>query len=244
MTATNTATVSRSIVVGAPSRLTATRVRQGNIHASTKEARMDLQDKVVEVQGKGKKRLVSLGGDAANGLLAIGGASLVINGLLQTGVSVQDLYAAVAEQPTVKNPVNKVRDHVRNMAHYALPPQMAASGITVALRKAGVVCAGDPMPAVLTVNGIAYTGKGYDLQKRLLPTDKLESPLLVAIGLAIRTLEGQVQAPTVRRAVAETPSVTWEAVDVSSLPVLPVSIAWESQYYVVGARKPRARKAA
>ena len=129
-------------------------------------------------------KLVRTGGNAANGLLAIGGASLVINQKLakQEGATAADLLTAVAACPRVSNAIGKVSDHLQNCLAYSIKARLAVCGAWTALRSAGLVTAdGQTVPA-LCVDGkpaLSMTRK----QLQALPgTAVLASPLLAAIA--------------------------------------------------------------
>ena len=128
-------------------------------------------------------KLVRTGGNAANGLLAVGGASLVVNQRLshQEGATAADLLTAVAACPRVSNAVGKVSDHAQNCIAYATPARLAAAGIWQALQAAGLVADGQTVPA-LTIDGrpaLSMTRK----QLSALPAPAvLASPLLAAIA--------------------------------------------------------------
>ena len=130
-------------------------------------------------------KLVRTGGNAANGLLAIGGASLVINNALsrQEGATAADLLTAVAACPRVSNVIGKVSDHLQNCLAYSAKARLAVCGAWAALRSAGLVTAdGQATVPALTVDGkpaLSMTRK----QLSALPAPAvLASPLLAAIA--------------------------------------------------------------
>lgn len=147
--------------------------------------------------------LVRTGGNSANGLLAIGGASLAINRLLAraAGASIGDLLAAAAACPRVSNPLGKVSSHLANSAAYAAEARAAAAGILQAARQAGL----DSLPPYLLVNGQVYTGPlTRGTVKAWPPTTRLESPLLRWI--AEQTQAHAPAAPAPAEAQAEEPA--------------------------------------
>lgn len=128
-------------------------------------------------------KLVRTGGNSANGLLAIGGASLVINQRLarQGGVTIAALLQEVATCPRVSNPLGKVGDHLGNNIAYAAPARLAACGIWQALKADGLT---NGLPA-LCINGKPVdhvTRKGLQTLANSLPDAVLTSPLLAAIA--------------------------------------------------------------
>lgn len=128
-------------------------------------------------------RLVRTGGNAANGLLAVGGASLLINQRLATqgGVTIAALLQEVAACPRVSNPLAKASDHLANNIAYATPARLAACGIWQALKTDGLA---NGLPA-LCVDGKVVnhiTRKGLQTLAAALPTAVLTSPLLAAIA--------------------------------------------------------------
>lgn len=127
--------------------------------------------------------LVRTGGNSANGLLAIGGASLVINNALaqQQGVTVDALLPAVAACPRVQNAIGKTSDHCQNNIAYATPAKLAAAGIWQALQATGLVVDGQTVPA-LTVDGMRVTSMTRKQLATLPGTAVLSSPLLAAIA--------------------------------------------------------------
>lgn len=169
--ATNTNTT--NTIMAAAQRVAARRTTRTGQVTVAKQVRPLLQE----------VKLVRTGGNAANGLLAIGGASLVINNALakQEGTSVTDLLTAVAACPRVSNAIGKTSDHCQNNIAYAAPAKLAAAGIWQALQAAGLVVDGQTVPA-LTVDGkpaLSLTRK----QLATLPAPAvLASPLLAAIA--------------------------------------------------------------
>lgn len=132
-----------------------------------------------KLQNKG---IVRTGGNSANGLLAIGGASLVINVALVTGVTVAALLSSVTACPRVSKPVNKIADHLQNSFKYADPSRLAACGITAALRADNLYNTDRSTVPYLTVND-APVASMTATQLQALPSDAvLRSPLLAAIG--------------------------------------------------------------
>lgn len=128
-------------------------------------------------------KLVRTGGNSANGLLAIGGASLLINQRLamQGGVTITALLTDVAACPRVSNPLGKVGDHLGNNLAYAAPARLAACGIWQALRADGLT---NGLPA-LCINGKPVdrvTRKQLSVLANSLPDAVLTSPLLAAIA--------------------------------------------------------------
>lgn len=128
-------------------------------------------------------KLVRTGGNSANGLLAIGGASLLINKALstQSGVTVAALLTDVAACPRVSNPLGKVSDHLGNNLAYAAPARLAACGIWQALKADGLT---NGLPA-LCIDGKPVdrvTRKGLQTLANALPGAVLTSPLLAAIA--------------------------------------------------------------
>lgn len=128
-------------------------------------------------------KLVRTGGNAANGLLAIGGASLVINQRLarQEGVTITALLQEVATCPRVSNPLGKVSDHLSNNLAYAVPARLAACGIWQALKADGII---NGLPA-LCVDGKPHnhiTRKQLSMLANGMPGAVLTSPLLAAIA--------------------------------------------------------------
>lgn len=137
-------------------------------------------------------KLVRTGGNAANGLLAIGGASLVINNALsrQEGATAADLLTAVAACPRVSNVIGKVSDHLQNCLAYSVKARLAVCGAWAALRSAGLVT----MDGQATVPALCVDGKPVPSMTRkqlsALPgTAVLASPLLAAIA-ALTTGKG------------------------------------------------------
>lgn len=128
-------------------------------------------------------KLVRTGGNAANGLLAIGGASLVINQRLakQEGATAGDLLTAVTACPRVSNAIGKVSDHAQNCIAYATAARLAAAGIWQALQAAGLVVGGQTVPA-LTVDGKPVPSMTRKQLSALPGTAVLSSPLLAAIA--------------------------------------------------------------
>lgn len=173
VTTTNSTTTNAPAIMAAAQRAANRRTARTGQVTAAKEVRPTLQ----------AVKLVRTGGNAANGLLAIGGASLLINQRLgrQEGSTAADLLAAVAACPRVSNPVGKVSDHCQNNLAYAQPAKLAAAGIWQALQAAGLVVDGQTVPA-LTVDGkpaLSMTRK----QLSALPAPAvLASPLLAAIA--------------------------------------------------------------
>lgn len=128
-------------------------------------------------------KLVRTGGNSANGLLAIGGASLLINNALaqQQGATAADLLAAVAACPRVSNPVGKLSDHAQNCIAYATAARLAAAGIWQTLQAAGLVVDGQTVPA-LTVDGKPVPSMTRKQLSALPAPAVLASPLLAAIA--------------------------------------------------------------
>ena len=128
-------------------------------------------------------KLVRTGGNSANGLLAIGGASLLINQRLgrQEGTTTADLLTAVAACPRVSNVIGKVSDHAQNCLAYATAARLAAAGIWQALQAAGLVVDGQTVPA-LTVDGKAVPSMTRKQLAVLPGTAVLTSPLLAAVA--------------------------------------------------------------
>lgn len=128
-------------------------------------------------------KLVRTGGNSANGLLAIGGASLVINQRLarQEGVGIAALLQEVAACPRVSNPIGKTSDHLSNNLAYAAPARLAACGIWQALKADGII---NGLPA-LCVDGKPLdhmTRKQLSVLANSMPGAVLTSPLLAAIA--------------------------------------------------------------
>ena len=129
-------------------------------------------------------KLVRTGGNSANGLLAIGGASLVINNALaqQQGSTAADLLTAVAACPRVSNAIGKVSDHLQNCLAYSAKARLAVCGAWAALRSAGLVTTdGQTVPA-LTVDGKPALSMTRKQLSALPGTAVLTSPLLAAIA--------------------------------------------------------------
>ena len=173
-TNTNTNTTNTTIMAAAQ-RVAARRAAADHKVVTAKAVRPVLQD----------AKLVRTGGNAANGLLAIGGASLVINQRLAQpqGSTAADLLTAVAACPRVSNPVGKVSDHLQNCLAYAAKSRLAVCGAWAALRSAGLVTMdGQATVPALTVDGkpaLSMTRK----QLSALPAPAvLASPLLAAIA--------------------------------------------------------------
>ena len=130
-------------------------------------------------------KLVRTGGNAANGLLAIGGASLLINQQLaqQQGATVAALLPAVAACPRVSNAIGKVSDHLQNCLAYAVKPRLAVCGAWAALRSAGLVTVdGQATVPALCVDGKPVPSMTRKQLSALPGTAVLASPLLAAIA--------------------------------------------------------------
>lgn len=130
-------------------------------------------------------KLVRTGGNAANGLLAIGGASLVINNALgrQEGSTAADLLTAVAACPRVSNAIGKTSDHLQNCIAYAAKSRLAVCGAWAALRSAGLVTTdGQATVPALCVDGKPVPSMTRKQLAALPGTAVLASPLLAAIA--------------------------------------------------------------
>ena len=130
-------------------------------------------------------KLVRTGGNAANGLLAIGGASLVINQQLaqQQGATVGTLLPAVAACPRVQNAVGKTSDHLQNCIAYSAKARLAVCGAWAALRSAGLVTVdGQATVPALCVDGKPVPSMTRKQLSALPSTAILTSPLLAAIA--------------------------------------------------------------
>ena len=169
---TTTDTTNNNIMAAAQ-RVAARRTAADHKVVTAKAMRPILQD----------ARLVRTGGNSANGLLAIGGASLVINQRLaqQQGVTVAALLPAVATCPRVKNVVGKTSDHLQNCIAYAVKARLTVCGAWAALRNAGLVVDGQTVPA-LCVDGKPATSMTRAQLQALPGTAVLTSPLLAAIA--------------------------------------------------------------
>ena len=173
-TTTNTNTNTTSIMAAAQ-RVATRRTAADHKIVTAKAVRPVLQN----------AKLVRTGGNAANGLLAIGGASLVINNALsrQEGATAADLLTAVAACPRVSNAIGKVSDHLQNCLAYSVKARLAVCGAWAALRSAGLVTMdGQATVPALTVDGkpaLSMTRK----QLSAMPAPAvLASPLLAAIA--------------------------------------------------------------
>ena len=130
-------------------------------------------------------KLVRTGGNAANGLLAIGGASLLINQQIaqQQGATVGTLLPAVAACPRVSNAIGKTSDHLQNCIAYAVKARLTVCGAWAALRSAGLVTAdGQATVPALCVDGKPVPSMTRKQLAALPSTTVLTSPLLAAIA--------------------------------------------------------------
>lgn len=174
-TNTNTTTTNTTTSIMAAAQRVATRRTAADHKVMTAKAvRPVLQD----------AKLVRTGGNAANGLLAIGGASLVINNALaqQQGSTAADLLAAVAACPRVSNAIGKTSDHLQNCIAYAAKARLAVCGAWAALRSAGLVTADGQTVSVLCVDGKPVPSMTRKQLSVLPGTAVLTSPLLAAIA--------------------------------------------------------------
>ena len=173
-TSTNSTNSTNSIMAAAQ-RVAARRTATDHKIMTAKAVRPVLQD----------AKLVRTGGNAANGLLAVGGASLVINNALaaQGGATVAALLPAVAACPRVQNAVGKTSDHLQNCIAYSAKARLAVCGAWAALRSAGLVTAdGQATVPALTVDGKPALSMTRKQLSALPGTAVLSSPLLAAIA--------------------------------------------------------------
>lgn len=171
-TNTNLVTVT---IMAAAQRMAARRTAVDHKVVTAKETRPVLQD----------VKLVRTGGNAANGLLAIGGASLLINQQIaqQQGATVGTLLPAVAACPRVSNAIGKTSDHLQNCIAYAAKARLTVCGAWAALRNAGLVTAdGQATVPALCVDGKSVPSMTRKQLSALPGTAVLSSPLLAAIA--------------------------------------------------------------
>lgn len=171
---TTTSNVTTSIMAAAQ-RVATRRTAADHKVMTAKAVRPVLQD----------AKLVRTGGNAANGLLAIGGASLVINNALaaQGGTTVAALLPAVAACPRVQNTISKTSDHLQNCIAYSAKARLAVCGAWAALRSAGLVTAdGQATVPALCVDGKPVPSMTRKQLSTLPGTAVLSSPLLAAIA--------------------------------------------------------------
>lgn len=174
-TTTNSNVTTNTSIMAAAQRVAARRTAADHKIMTAKAVRPVLQD----------AKLVRTGGNAANGLLAIGGASLVINNALaqQQGSTAADLLAAVAACPRVSNAIGKVSDHLQNCLAYSAKARLAVCGAWAALRSAGLVTAdGQATVPALTIDGKPALSMTRKQLSALPGTAVLTSPLLAAIA--------------------------------------------------------------
>lgn len=172
---TSTNTNTNTSIMAAAQRMAARRTAADHKIMTAKETRPVLQE----------ARLVRTGGNAANGLLAVGGASLVINQRLgcQEGSTAADLLTAVAACPRVSNAIGKVSDHLQNCLAYSIKARLAVCGAWAALRSAGLVTTdGQGTVPALCVNGQPVPSMTRKQLQALPGTAVLTSPLLAAIA--------------------------------------------------------------
>lgn len=172
---TNTTNSTNSSIMAAAQRVAARRTAADHKIMTAKAVRPVLQD----------AKLVRTGGNAANGLLAIGGASLVINNALaqQQGSTAADLLTAVAACPRVSNVIGKVSDHLQNCLAYSAKARLAVCGAWAALRSAGLVTVdGQATVPALCVDGKPALSMTRKQLSALPGTAVLSSPLLAAIA--------------------------------------------------------------
>lgn len=172
---TTTTTTNATSIMAAAQRVAARRTAADHKIMTAKAVRPVLQD----------AKLVRTGGNSANGLLAIGGASLVINNALgrQEGSTATDLLTAVAACPRVSNAIGKTSDHLQNCLAYAAKARLAVCGAWAALRSAGLVTAdGQATVPALCVNGTPVPSMTRKQLAALPGTAVLSSPLLAAIA--------------------------------------------------------------
>ena len=170
-----TSNVTTTSIMAAAQRMAARRTAADHKVVTAKAVRPVLQD----------ARLVRTGGNAANGLLAIGGASLVINNALaqQQGSTAADLLTAVAACPRVSNTIGKVSDHLQNCLAYSAKARLAVCGAWAALRSAGLVTTdGQATVPALCVDGKPALSMTRKQLSALPGTAVLSSPLLAAIA--------------------------------------------------------------
>ena len=171
---TTTSNVTTSIMAAAQ-RVATRRTAADHKIMTAKAVRPVLQD----------AKLVRTGGNAANGLLAVGGASLVINNALaqQQGATVAALLPAVAACPRVQNAVGKTSDHLQNCIAYSAKARLAVCGAWAALRSAGLVTVdGQATVPALCVDGKPVPSMTRKQLSALPSTAILTSPLLAAIA--------------------------------------------------------------
>ena len=181
-TNTTTNTNSTNSIMSAAQRVATRRTAAGHKVVTAKAVRPVLQG----------AKLVRTGGNAANGLLAIGGASLVINSALgrQEGATAAALLTAVAACPRVSNAIGKVSDHLQNCIAYSAKARLAVCGAWAALRSAGLVTMdGQATVPALTVDGKPALSMTRKQLSALPGTAVLASPLLAAIA-ALTTGKG------------------------------------------------------
>lgn len=176
VTTTNATTnAATTTIMAAAQRVAARRTAADHKIMTAKAVRPVLQD----------AKLVRTGGNAANGLLAIGGASLVINNALaqQQGSTAADLLTAVAACPRVQNAIGKTSDHLQNCLAYSAKARLAVCGAWAALRSADLVTAdGQATVPALTVDGKPVMSMTRKQVQALPGTAVLSSPLLAAIA--------------------------------------------------------------
>lgn len=174
-TNSTTNTTTNTSIMAAAQRVATRRTAADHKIMTAKAVRPVLQD----------AKLVRTGGNAANGLLAIGGASLVINNALakQEGATAADLLTAVAACPRVSNAIGKVSDHLQNCVAYSAKARLAVCGAWAALRSAGLVTAdGQATVPALTIDGKPALSMTRKQLSALPSTAVLASPLLAAIA--------------------------------------------------------------
>ena len=175
-TNTTTSTTTNTVTIMAAAQRVATRRTAADHKIVTAKAVRPMLQEV---------KLVRTGGNAANGLLAIGGASLLINQQIaqQQGATVGTLLPAVAACPRVSNAIGKTSDHLQNCIAYSAKARLTVCGAWAALRSAGLVTT----DGQATVPALCLDGKPVPsmTRKQLLAlpsTAVLTSPLLAAIA--------------------------------------------------------------
>lgn len=174
-TTSNVTTSNVTSIMAAAQRVATRRTAADHKIVTAKETRPMLQE----------VKLVRTGGNAANGLLAIGGASLLINQQLAQpqGATIGTLLPAVAACPRVSNAVGKTSDHLQNCLAYAAKARLAVCGAWAALRSAGLVTTdGQATVPALCVDGKPVPSMTRKQLQALPSTAVLTSPLLAAIA--------------------------------------------------------------
>lgn len=172
---TNTSTTTNTSIMAAAQRVATRRTAADHKIMTAKAVRPVLQD----------AKLVRTGGNAANGLLAVGGASLLINQQIaqQQGATVAALLPAVAACPRVSNAIGKTSDHLQNCLAYSAKARLAVCGAWAALRSAGLVTVdGQATVPALCVDGKPVPSMTRKQLSALPSTAVLSSPLLAAIA--------------------------------------------------------------